>query len=203
VPIPIGRIIFRLVAGLVLAAGALMAISLMPVEVAIGPCLRDWTNPASWLPRRSPLRSTMVPLGSGLVKVCYGSPSAGGRTVFGVLVPWDRYWRLGANEPTRLYTNVRIEVAGILVGPGRYSLYALPGVQSWAIAVNRSTFHWGTDFSERVLGQEVGRAIVAPTRTADFVEGMRLILRPTGRPDLATLVMEWEQTRLDLPILVK
>jgi hypothetical protein len=54
-----------------------------------------------------------------------------------------------------------------------------------------------------VLSQEVGRATVAPTRAADYVESMRLSLRPTGRPDLAYLVMEWEHTRLDLPIVMK
>ncbi len=184
------------------AAGALTALYVLPVGVALGPCLKDWTSPSSYQPRASPLASTTLPLGDGAVKVCYGRPSARGRLVFGYLVPWDRLWRFGANEPTRLFTSVPLDVAGLAVPPGRYSLYAVPGPERWEIAVNRSTFHWGLDFSPAVLAKEVGRVTVPSTVTARFVEAftLRLLAEAPGR---AALVAEWERTRVVIPLAVR
>lgn len=194
------RLVALLVLALALATLGAALTYVLPVSVALGPCMRDWTSPTAYRPRPSPLESTSMPLGSGAVKVCYGRPSARGRAVFGALVPWDQYWRFGANEPTRLFTNVAIRVGDVAVPPGRYSLYVIPGPDQWTVAVNRSTFHWGLDFSAKVLAQEVGRTVVPVTLLDQPVETLELRLEPGQDPGTGRLVSEWERTRVVIPL---
>jgi len=186
----------------VLVVGGIALTYVIPVSVAVGPCLKDWTSPSSYGRRASPLASTALPLGDGAVKVCYGRPSARGRLVYGFLIPHGRLWRFGANEPTRLFTSVPLDVAGVAVEPGRYSLYVIPEAEQWTVAVNRSTFHWGLDFSEAVLAREVGRGVVPVRTTPGYVETFALTLVPT-EPGRANLVADWERTRVEIPIALR
>jgi hypothetical protein len=198
------RLAQRLVLGglllLLLGSTGVAALYLMPVSVALGPCLKDWTNTNSWRPRTSPLASTEVEVTGGRIKICYGRPSARGRIIFGSLVPYGEYWRLGANEPTRLFTNVPLRLGGIAVPPGRYSLYAIPERGRWQLAINRSRFHWGNDFSERVVAREIGRAEIETTQSPRFVETLTIRLIQGATPGEATLVIEWEHTRAEAAI---
>ena len=77
----------------------------------------------------------------------------------------------GANEPTIFYTPVALQVAGIRVPPGVYSLYTVPGKSEWEVIVNRSITQWGHEsrYTDSVKAQEVGRgkAPAQATRRAD------------------------------------
>lgn len=174
-------------------------VALVPVSVALGPCLRDWTSPSSYGERVSPLASATAQVGSGRVRVCYGRPAARGRTIMGGLVPYGRLWRTGANEPTRLYTTIPISVAGIRLAPGRYSLYTVPHPDRWEIRVSRSVLHWGNDISGRVQAREVGRAEVAVERTPALVERFTTRFEPAG--ERQDLVLEWERARIRIPVV--
>ena len=82
------RLLRLLLLLLLLAAGGLFAMARVPVSLALGPCLKDWTNLNSYQRRPSPLSSTTMALGTVRVKICYGRPSSRGRVVFGELVPY-------------------------------------------------------------------------------------------------------------------
>jgi hypothetical protein len=92
--------------------------------------------------------------------------------VFGGIVAYERPWRTGANEPTRIYTNTDLVVAGILVPAGRYALYTVPGPEEWEIRLTRSILHWGNDLSASVEAREIGRATV-PSESTDLVSAAR------------------------------
>jgi hypothetical protein len=173
-------------------------VSLVPVSVALGPCLRDLTSPSSYGTRASPLARVDARVGDGTVRVCHGRPGMRGRAVFGQLVPFDSLWRTGANEPTRLYTNRPIRLAGIPLAAGRYSLYSIPRPERWEIFVSRSILHWGNDLSSGVRAAEVGRAEVAAERLAAPVETLTIGARPDGNG--AVLYLDWETTRISLPL---
>jgi hypothetical protein len=115
-----------------------------------------------------------------------------------VLVPYDSLWRTGANEPTRLYTNAPIEVAGIPVPAGRYSLYTMPRQGPWTLYLSRSTRHWGNDISAAVRAQEVGHALVSTEPLAEHVE--TLTVHPQAAGDTVKLLLDWEQKRVIVPI---
>src|SRR5690349_11479076 len=84
--------------------------------------------------RGSPLDSLSFKVGSADVKVCYGRPSAKGRTMIGgEAVPFGKLWRTGANEPTMIHTTGPLTIAGVAVPAGSYSLYTVPGPKTWSV----------------------------------------------------------------------
>jgi hypothetical protein len=152
--------------------------------------------------RASPYDSTIVHLGEVEAKVCYGRPSARGRTMIGGdAVPYGELWRTGANEPTIIHLPVAVSIAGIEVEAGSYSLYTIPGQTEWTVIVNRSTEQWGheSSYTEEVRAQEVGRADVPSHRVDDHVEEFTIHAAPAGDA-AAELILEWEHTRVDIPI---
>ena len=152
--------------------------------------------------RMSPLDSLSFRVGSGVVKVCYGRPSARGRTMIGGKdVPYQHLWRTGANEPTMIHVTEPVRFAGLHVPAGSYSLYTIPDEEEWVVIVNRSITQWGhiARYTSRVRELEVGRATVRAERLERHVETMTFKSEP--RPDGgATLLLEWEHTRIRLPV---
>jgi hypothetical protein len=150
--------------------------------------------------RASPYDSVAVPLGDARGVVCYGRPSVLGRTIFGDLIPFGRLWRTGANEPTTIHLPVAARIAGVAVEPGSYSLYTVPGEKEWTIIVNRSVSQWGIEaqYTEQIAAQEVGRAVLPAERTASPVETFSITANPAANG--AELVLEWENTRVRIPI---
>jgi len=147
--------------------------------------------------RPSPLDSVELAVAGGTIKVCYGRPSARGRTMLGGNNPYGQPWRLGANEPTRIFVPFAAEIAGVRVEPGEYSLYVVPTATSWEVHVNKAVDRWGIPIDEKVMAQDVGKGTV-PVETLDQpVETLTLQL-VAGPP--TDLVVTWEKVRVRIPI---
>jgi hypothetical protein len=106
---------------------------------------------------------------------------------------------LGANEATSIHLTFAAEIAGVRVEPGSYSLYVIPRESEWTVAVNRSVERWGIPIDEGVRSQDVGRGTAPVERLGQHVEQLTLRLAPTGQ-GAAELVVEWEHTRVRIPI---
>ncbi len=151
--------------------------------------------------RQSPLDSLTFKMGQQTVKVCYGRPSARGRTMIGGQgVPYGKLWRTGANEPTVIFTPVALDIAGVKVEPGKYSLYTVPGEKEWEVIVNRSTSQWGHEnsYTKEVEAQEVGRGKAPATKASTAVETFTISPHPAAQP--IHLRLAWERTVVDIPI---
>lgn len=184
-----------------------MSTLLLVVSMMVGAPGVSQAAPACWIrgsadrvaQRPSPLDSTAVTIGGATVKLCYGRPSARGRQIMGGLVPLGEAWRLGANEATTIHLPFAAEIAGVRVGPGAYSLYAIPGAASWRIAVNRGAERWGVPIDDEVRSQDVGTGTAQVERLAQPVETLTLRFSPpTG--NATELVVEWERTRVRIPV---
>ncbi len=150
--------------------------------------------------RLSPPDSSSVELESGMVKVCYSSPSARDREIMGDLVPYGQPWRMGANEPTLLQIDFPARIGDVAVEPGSYVLYAVPGEEEWTVAVNGALDRWGVPIDESVTEADVGRTVVPAGRTGEHVESLRISLEEAEGGPGARLVMEWERTRIAVPV---
>jgi hypothetical protein len=115
-------------------------------------------------------------------------------------VPYGKLWRTGANEPTVFFNPIPVTVAGLRVEPGVYSLYTVPGAKEWEIIVNRSISQWGKEdqYTSKVQSQEVGRAKVMSEAVATPIETFTIRAEPAGQD--ANLILEWEKTRLKVPV---
>jgi len=147
--------------------------------------------------RPSPLDSVQLTVDGASIKVCYGRPSARGRVMVGEHEPFGQPWRLGANEPTRLFLPFAAEVAGVRVEPGEYSLYVVPQRTSWEVHVNKAVERWGIPINDTVQAQDVGKGTVRVETLAEPVEKLTLSL-VAGSP--TELVVEWEKNRVRIPI---
>lgn len=169
-------------------------------------------EPADLAARPSPYDSVLVAVGDRSAQVCYSRPSAKGRVVFGGMVPFDSLWRTGANEPTILHLPFDVEIAGLAVPAGHYSLYTVPSRTQWQLVINGSTSQWGLTrdepradggvnrgaYTAEVAAKELGRAPVTADSIA-FTEQFTMRAEP-GTGDAAVLVLEWERTRVRIPI---
>jgi hypothetical protein len=152
--------------------------------------------------RKSPLDSLTFSVAQKEVKVCYGRPSSRGRVMLGGPdIPYGKIWRTGANEPTIFYAPIPLKVAGVSVAPGVYSLYTVPGAKEWEVIVNRSTSQWGREnnYTAEVKAQEVGRAKVKTEAANPPLETFTIRAEPEGNKG-ASMVLEWEKTRIRIPV---
>ncbi len=148
--------------------------------------------------RPSPLDSVEIRLGDAAAKLCYGRPSTRGRSILGVQDPYGSPWRLGANEPTTLHLPFEATVGGVDLGPGSYTLYAIPEEGPWTIVINGRTQRWGIPINPDVRTADVGSFVVPSEQLDEHVE--TLTFRWVGVGMEGTLVFEWEFVSLGIPI---
>ncbi len=106
---------------------------------------------------------------------------------------------MGADEATALHVTFPAQIAGVAVDPGVYSLMAIPGPDSWEIIVNRNAERWGIPITDEVRSEDVGTGTVTPESMDSAVEQMGYRFEEDG-PNSATLYLEWENTRVPIPI---
>jgi hypothetical protein len=185
-----------------LLTAGLVAGAALPVPAADTACVVQNPQRMPAEGRPSPLDSLTFTVGGHKVKVCYGRPSLRGRAMIGGdAVPYGKLWRTGANEPTIFYTPVKLDVAGIAVAPGLYSLYTVPGKTEWEIIVNRATSQWGHEsrYTDEVKKQEVGRGKASAEKLEAPVEQFTIRAEP-GSGGAQSLLLEWEKTRVRIPV---
>ncbi len=124
----------------------LYALTLLSLTAAPAPAVADSACPVL-LPndvpvqgRQSPLDSLTFTLAKQTIKVCYGRPSARGRTMIGGKgVPYGKLWRTGANEPTVIFTPIALDIAGVKVATRQ--VLALHGAGGKRLGGDREPIH--------------------------------------------------------------
>ena len=104
-------------------------------------------------------------IGGANVWIDYGRPAKRGRDIWGVLVPFDTTWRFGANAATQLQTDKDLEINGVTVPAGKYTLFLYPTRNKTELIVNSQTGQWGTawDTSKDVVRITLDRAESFPS----------------------------------------
>jgi len=90
------------------------------------------------------------------VTIVYGRPytkdprSGDARKIWGGVVPFDRVWRMGADEATLLITQQPLEIGGTAVPAGAYTLFLLPAEDGTAkLIVSKQIGQWGVQYDEK------------------------------------------------------
>ncbi len=150
--------------------------------------------------RPSPPGTAEVTLKQKRITVDYSRPSLKGRkAVGGQLVPYGQVWRTGANEATALTTEADLNVGGVNVPAGKYTLYTLPSEGTWKLIMSKQTGQWGTIYNE---DQDLARVDMQKTALEQPVEQFTISFEKTG-DDSANLVLQWENTQVSVPVKVK
>jgi hypothetical protein len=95
--------------------------------------------------RLSPKDTVEFKLNDLKLEVFYNRPSKKNREIFGALVPFNQVWRTGANEATTFKTNKPLEVQGITLPMGKYTLWTVPKDSVWMVIFNSKEYPWGVN----------------------------------------------------------
>lgn len=139
----------------------------------------------------SPADSVITSVGRAAIAVRYSRPAMRGRAIFGVMVPWDRVWRTGANSATLFETSADLAIGGTTVPAGKYSLYSIPSRTGWTLIVNRNTGQWGTDYDAQ---HDLVRVAMEVTPLPQAVEQFTIAVEREG-DRAGVLSLAWERTR--------
>jgi Protein of unknown function (DUF2911) len=148
-------------------------------------------------PRPSPKGVVSQTIGTTDVTVTYSRPGVKGRVIWGGLVPYDKVWRTGANEPTSLVLADDVTLNGQKLAKGTYSLHTIPGKDEWTVIFNKFFPKGGYEYKPE---DDVLRVKVKP-ETGEAVEWMTFSF-PVLTPNSAQLVLAWEKLRIPLKIEV-
>jgi len=151
------------------------------------------------LPRPSPNAKVVQTVGLTDITVEYSSPGVKGRKIWGVLVPYDKVWRAGANAVTKVTFSRDVTIVGKPVPAGSYALFVIPGKTTWTVALNKDLNQPGTGAGYK-QEQDLLRVLVKP-QSIPMRERLAYEIRDFSDAQ-ATLVLEWERVRLAVPIVL-
>ncbi|HVT44784.1 MAG TPA: DUF2911 domain-containing protein [Thermoanaerobaculia bacterium] len=170
-------------------AVTLMLVALVAVPVALAQDKKPLSPPAT----------AETSIGAAKLRVDYSAPSMRGRTIMGELVPFDKVWRTGANAATTFTTEANLKLGDLVVPKGTYTLFTVPGKESWKLVVNKQNGQWGTRYDE---AQDLGRVPMSVRKLGEPVETFLIVIEPKGQ-NAGVLKLTWETTEVSVPISVQ
>jgi hypothetical protein len=149
----------------------------------------------------SPPVSTSAVIDGDHITIDYYAPSMHGRKIMGELVPYDEVWCTGANWATKITTEAGLDINGLKVPKGSYSIWTLPNEKQWLLIINKQTgqFHLNYDQS-----QDFGRVKMNLKTLPSPVETFKIEVQSGGGTagNKGTLSVLWEDTDAWVPITV-
>ena len=135
------------------------------------------------------------------LQVDYSRPYKKGRVIFGTeeegaLVPYNNYWRTGANFCTDFYNSSEILFNGNKLDSGKYFLYTFPNKNSWDIILNSDHGRFGFFNPDRE--NDVLITSVTPILIDEDLEQFEIDFEKIDKNIF--LRLRWEKTSVSIPI---
>jgi len=151
----------------------------------------------------SPSGNAELTDGDLTVKIEYSRPSVRGRKIFGdegtdALLPYGKYWRLGANEPTTIEFSRDVVFGGSEISKGRYRMYAFPGEKEFTIVLNSEIGVWG--YAEPDYSKDVAKISIPVVRSESTTEQLTIDIDQSNG---MAVIVKWADVRLDIPVVRK
>ncbi len=150
------------------------------------------------LPAQSPSAMVKQTIGLTEIEISYSRPNARERIIFGELLPYKEFWRVGANAATKITFSGDVLVDGKILKKGSYTLLALPEAETWKL----NWYGYTTaDWNDYVVTEPVLQLQLPVNNREKSLESLELHFQDITL-DSATLLLEWERTLLKIPIQV-
>lgn len=132
--------------------------------------------------------SARLVVGNKNIAIDYWSPMTRGRQIFGAVVPWNRIWRTGANNATKLRLELPLLHDGQTLPAGEYSLWTYPTEKGWWLIVNKKANVWGTEYDSTA---DLVKWPMHVEQTTEKTEALKidLLQRPGG---IIRLQVAWD-----------
>jgi copper chaperone CopZ len=148
---------------------------------------------------KSPKGNAQITKNGVEVSIDYSRPYKKGRKIFGGLVPYNKYWRTGANLATEISFSKDVIFKDKKVKAGRYRFYTIPGEDSWKVVLNSELNKKG--FYEPNHDLDVLTVEVKPKPMKKELEQFTIQLKETKKGVIA--VLKWDTTKVSIPIKIK
>jgi len=152
-------------------------------------------------PLASPPAVAETTLDGKAITIHYNTPSMRGRKIFGGLLPYDHWWRTGANPATSFVTAIDLKIGTLDVPAGSYTLYTIPEAapSSWILIISKQTGQWGTVYKPEM---DLGRTEMKEKALPSPQELMSLSFEDV-HTKTADLHIKWETTDAYVKITAK
>ncbi len=131
------------------------------------------------------------------VEIDYSRPNIRGREIFGGLVPYDKVWRTGANDATRIKFSDAVKLGGKDVAAGEYAFFTIPGQTEWTVILSKNVKSWGAyDYKKDT---DALRVMVKPSTLPAPVESFTIAFEDL-KNDGATIALKWDKTRIPVEL---
>ena len=142
----------------------------------------------------SPPAETSVTIAGKNIAIKYSAPSVHGRQIFGdggkiSHDPHYPVWRAGANSATALHTEADLDIQGLQVPAGDYTLFAnVADPDHWELIVSKDTKEWGLAYKDNM---DLGRVKMDMSKPPALIETYKMTLS-SGGGNSGTLELAWE-----------
>lgn len=146
----------------------------------------------------SPLQELTQTVGKTKMKMTYSRPAIRGRKIFGDLVPYDQFWRTGANRNSKIQFSEPVKIGGKKIEKGTYAILTKPGKVDWEFYLYSDTTNWEVPHpwmdslvavKTEVPAQHLSKAV----KSMEFSIGDLTY-------ESCTLILAWENTAIEIPI---
>jgi hypothetical protein len=147
-------------------------------------------------PVSSPTATVSQQFATSKIDVSYSRPSVKGRTIFGDVVPFGKFWRTGANAPTAITFGEDVTVNGIAVKAGKYGLVSFPNQNEWTIVLSKDLINDESDYKQE---NDVARFTVPVKKVPLTIETFTIDIENISN-NACNIVISWENSVVSFPI---
>jgi hypothetical protein len=152
-------------------------------------------------------QTASIAINGKTITVKYSAPAVNGREgkLFGKdgTIGNDAHypvWRAGANDATAFHTDADLDIGGLAVPKGDYTLFVdLTNLTGWELIVNKQTGQSGLDYDAK---QDLGRVKMTMSKPPAMLEQMKYTLSNAGG-NKAKLQLAWEDHLAAVTMAVK
>jgi hypothetical protein len=155
--------------------------------------------------QQSPKAETTVTIAGKTLTIKYSAPSVRGRKIFGEggrisQDPTYPVWRAGANSATAFHTDADLDIQGLHVPAGDYTLFVnVADPDRWELIVNKQTGQWGLAYKKDM---DLGRVKMDMSKPGALIETYKMTLSGAGG-NSGKLQLEWENHIASVSFTVK
>jgi hypothetical protein len=150
------------------------------------------------LPRQSQHAVVQQRIGITDITLNYSRPLVNNRKVWGVLVPYGKVWRAGANENTTIAFTDPVAIEGKPLPKGIYGLHMIPGENEWIVIFSNNSSSWGSFTYKQA--EDALRVTIKPV-ASDFHDALTYDFDQV-QPESAVVTLRWEKLAVPFRVSV-
>ena len=152
--------------------------------------------------RVSPKTEVIQTIGLTEISITYSRPGVKGRKIWGELVPYNKVWRAGANEATKITFGTDVKINGKELKKGAYAFFVIPTEKEWTLIFNNVADQWGAfTYNE---AKDALRIKVKPVK-GNYAEWLyysftNMVVKKRGSPNSAVVSLNWENLKVPFTV---